>query len=271
MAGRAGKHSPAVGRDGVEGAAPVTRTSPSAHPPARAVFDRPGSVVSPPWAIRPRKPGPDSLVPGPWRHSSLASGRGSIEVSLRRSLKWPGGVRWTVPCSPWWADCSCCPWPPGCSAWASRPVFARGGLIDWRRALGPAAVTTAFVPPRSVAGARDRPRRDLGGVPGTSAPAQLRRRKEGSTVNCYDCAQESQTTVATAVCRHCGAAVCTEHAHVTAELVHRTVGMGPSVRPLAARHITCTICYDAEHSGNPTAAAAAPPPPPPDRPARGRR
>lgn len=79
-------------------------------------------------------------------------------------------------------------------------------------------------------------------------------------MNCYDCAQESQTTVATAVCRHCGAAVCTEHAHVTAELVHRTVGMGPSVRPLAARHITCTICYDAEHSGNPTAAAAAPHP-----------
>ncbi|WP_327348628.1 DUF2180 family protein [Streptomyces europaeiscabiei] len=114
--------------------------------------------------------------------------------------------------------------------------------------------------PRSVAGARDRPRRDLGGAPGTSAPAQPRRRKEGSTVNCYDCAQESQTTVATAVCRHCGAAVCTEHAHVTAELVHRTVGMGPSVRPLAARHITCTVCYDAEHSGNPTAAAATPHP-----------
>ncbi|MEU5894372.1 DUF2180 family protein [Streptomyces sp. NPDC047461] len=71
-------------------------------------------------------------------------------------------------------------------------------------------------------------------------------------MNCYDCAQEERTIPATAVCLHCGAAVCTEHAHVTADLVYRMVGMGPSVRPLAARRITCTTCYDAEHSGNPT-------------------
>lgn len=74
-------------------------------------------------------------------------------------------------------------------------------------------------------------------------------------MNCYDCAQEGRTVPATAVCRHCGAAVCTEHAHVTGDLVQRTVGMGPTVRPLPARRITCVTCYDAEHSGNPAATA----------------
>lgn len=68
-------------------------------------------------------------------------------------------------------------------------------------------------------------------------------------MNCYDCALEGRKVPATAVCRHCGALVCTEHAHVTADLVYRMVGLGPSARPLAARRITC---YDAEHSGNPT-------------------
>ncbi|NBM17880.1 DUF2180 family protein [Streptomyces sp. GC420] len=68
-------------------------------------------------------------------------------------------------------------------------------------------------------------------------------------MNCYDCAQLGRTTPATAVCRHCGAAVCTAHARATGVTVHRTTGMGSSTRPRPARRITCTTCYDAEHSG----------------------
>lgn len=71
-------------------------------------------------------------------------------------------------------------------------------------------------------------------------------------MNCYDCAREDRNVAATAVCRHCGAAVCIEHAHATADLVTRNAGMGLSTLPLHARRITCTTCYEAEHSGNPT-------------------
>ncbi|MEU9244405.1 DUF2180 family protein [Streptomyces sp. NPDC048385] len=80
-------------------------------------------------------------------------------------------------------------------------------------------------------------------------------------MNCYDCEQLGQTTAATAVCSHCGAAVCSAHAHVTADVVYRYVGMGPSARPLPARRITCTTCYDAEHSGSPAHGPARPAPP----------
>lgn len=75
-------------------------------------------------------------------------------------------------------------------------------------------------------------------------------------MNCYDCDREDRTVPATAVCRHCGAAVCTEHAHATTELVTRNAGLGLATLPLPARRITCTTCYDAEHSGNRTTSTA---------------
>ncbi|MFS8097381.1 DUF2180 family protein [Lentzea alba] len=66
-------------------------------------------------------------------------------------------------------------------------------------------------------------------------------------MNCYDCAIENQTTTATAVCRHCGAAVCAEHAHVIAEAFRHFSGMGPADRLPLARRISCGTCYHAEH------------------------
>jgi Uncharacterized protein conserved in archaea (DUF2180) len=35
-------------------------------------------------------------------------------------------------------------------------------------------------------------------------------------VNCFDCAAHGQTAPAVAVCADCGAALCHDHAHVTA-------------------------------------------------------
>ncbi|WP_024755170.1 DUF2180 family protein [Streptomyces exfoliatus] len=73
-------------------------------------------------------------------------------------------------------------------------------------------------------------------------------------MNCYDCAQKGKTVPATAVCRHCGAAVCAEHAHVvTAEQITHNAGLGVSTLALPARRITCITCYGAEHSGSPAA------------------
>jgi hypothetical protein len=72
----------------------------------------------------------------------------------------------------------------------------------------------------------------------------------GDIVNCYDCVQLGCTTSATAVCRQCGVAACSEHVHSTAVEIRRTAGMGPSTLPVPARRITCTTCYAAEHSAD---------------------
>ncbi|MER7172160.1 DUF2180 family protein [Streptomyces mesophilus] len=65
-------------------------------------------------------------------------------------------------------------------------------------------------------------------------------------MKCYDCAQAGEAVDAVIVCRHCGCAVCTGHAHVTTEETHRVVGTGVSYGPHKARHATCTVCHRGE-------------------------
>jgi len=76
-------------------------------------------------------------------------------------------------------------------------------------------------------------------------------------MRCFDCAARGRTTDAAAVCADCGAAVCYEHAHVTAHwltaamLINRIVAVEPP-----ARIIRCGICQ-AAHDANPAATYAA--------------
>ena len=42
-------------------------------------------------------------------------------------------------------------------------------------------------------------------------------------MNCFDCAAHGQHADAVAVCADCGAAVCLDHAHVTARWLTRTM------------------------------------------------
>lgn len=65
-------------------------------------------------------------------------------------------------------------------------------------------------------------------------------------MNCFDCAAHDRTAAAVAVCADCGAAVCQDHAHVTARwltrtmVINRTVAVEPP-----ARTIRCTVCQAA--------------------------
>jgi hypothetical protein len=65
-------------------------------------------------------------------------------------------------------------------------------------------------------------------------------------VNCFDCVALGQPTDAVAVCADCGAAVCYDHAHVTARWLTRTMLMNRIVlvEP-PARTIRCGVCQAA--------------------------
>jgi hypothetical protein len=75
-------------------------------------------------------------------------------------------------------------------------------------------------------------------------------------MNCFDCAARGQATEVVAVCAGCGAAVCFEHAHVTARWLTTTMTLlrVVAVEP-PARTIRCGICQ-AAHDANPTASHA---------------
>ena len=73
-------------------------------------------------------------------------------------------------------------------------------------------------------------------------------------MNCFDCAALGRSTGAVAVCADCGAAVCTDHAHVGprwltyAGVINRTVTVEPP-----GRTIRCGVCqqaHDAVPSGH---------------------
>ncbi len=77
-------------------------------------------------------------------------------------------------------------------------------------------------------------------------------------MNCFDCAALGQPTEAVAVCADCGAAVCLEHARVTARwltrtmVINRTVAIEPP-----ARTIRCGVCQAACDAAPAMNAAAA--------------
>jgi len=62
-------------------------------------------------------------------------------------------------------------------------------------------------------------------------------------VKCFDCAALGQQAGAVAICAGCGAAVCHDHAHVTARWLTRTMVINRvvAVEP-PARTIRCGIC-----------------------------
>ncbi len=65
-------------------------------------------------------------------------------------------------------------------------------------------------------------------------------------MNCFDCAAHGQNAAAVAVCDDCGAALCLDHAHVTARWLARTMVINRvvAVEP-PARTIRCGICQAA--------------------------
>jgi hypothetical protein len=72
-------------------------------------------------------------------------------------------------------------------------------------------------------------------------------------VNCFDCAALGQPAEAVAVCADCGAALCHDHAHVTARSLTRTmINRVVAIEP-PARTIRCGVCQaarDAAPAGN---------------------
>ena len=72
-------------------------------------------------------------------------------------------------------------------------------------------------------------------------------------MSCFDCAARGEAADAVAVCADCGAAVCYEHAHVTAHWLTETMPINRvvAVEP-PARTVRCGICR-AAHDANPAA------------------
>ncbi len=77
-------------------------------------------------------------------------------------------------------------------------------------------------------------------------------------MNCFDCAARGQDTQAVAVCAGCGAAVCHDHAHVTARWLTRTMVINRvvTIEP-PARTIRCGICQAARDAAPATDYATA--------------
>ena len=75
-------------------------------------------------------------------------------------------------------------------------------------------------------------------------------------MNCFDCAALGGHVGAVAICADCGAAVCHDHAHVTARWLTRTMVINRvvAVEP-PARTIRCGICQAARDAAPSYAAA----------------
>ena len=76
-------------------------------------------------------------------------------------------------------------------------------------------------------------------------------------MNCFDCAALGESAHAVAVCQECGAALCSDHAHVAprwliySAVINRTVAVEPP-----ARTIRCGMCQ-AAHDAVPAGHSAA--------------
>ncbi len=77
-------------------------------------------------------------------------------------------------------------------------------------------------------------------------------------MNCFDCSAFGQPADAVAICTDCGAALCHEHAHVTARWLTATMPINRivAVEP-PARTIRCGICQAAHDAAPATNHAAA--------------
>jgi len=77
-------------------------------------------------------------------------------------------------------------------------------------------------------------------------------------MNCFDCAAHAQPAQAVAVCADCGAALCYDHAHVTARWLTRTavINRVVAIEP-PARTVRCGICQAARDAAPATRYAAA--------------
>ena len=73
-------------------------------------------------------------------------------------------------------------------------------------------------------------------------------------MNCFDCAALGDHVDAVAICADCGAAVCHDHAHVTARWLTRTMVINRvvAVEP-PARTIRCGVCQAARDAAPATA------------------
>lgn len=62
-------------------------------------------------------------------------------------------------------------------------------------------------------------------------------------MNCMDCAQQAVDRVAVALCHHCYAALCHEHAKVLEEPLERRVPIRKTEpAPRSARLVLCEVC-----------------------------
>ena len=76
---------------------------------------------------------------------------------------------------------------------------------------------------------------------------------------CYECQQADKRRDAVALCHHCSAALCQEHARVLADPVTAQYPVCKTViLPLRARVVLCSTCKDAlqQAIGNPREASA---------------
>ena len=89
-------------------------------------------------------------------------------------------------------------------------------------------------------------------------PPPLLPLRGGNAMNCFDCAALGDQAAAVAVCADCGAAVCHDHAHVTARWLTRTMVINRvvAVEP-PARTIRCGVCQAARDAAPATSYAAA--------------
>jgi hypothetical protein len=75
-------------------------------------------------------------------------------------------------------------------------------------------------------------------------------------MNCFDCAALGDHVDAVAICADCGAAVCHDHAHVTARWLTRTMVINRVVAgEPPARTIRCGTCQAARDAAPSYAAA----------------
>ncbi|MDQ8703984.1 DUF2180 family protein [Streptomyces sp. LHD-70] len=67
-------------------------------------------------------------------------------------------------------------------------------------------------------------------------------------MNCYECVNQGLTSDAVAVCRLCGAAVCTAHVRTEPLQIREAANPGKVVHDRPARQLTCVVCSAAEES-----------------------
>ena len=67
-------------------------------------------------------------------------------------------------------------------------------------------------------------------------------------MNCYECAQSGRASEAVAVCRLCGAAVCSDHVRTEAMQLRGAAQPGKMGHDQPARRLTCPVCRSAEES-----------------------